>query len=732
MSERYQFVKHLTQGGQGSICLYEDTQNNNVQVVLKTCVDMTENNQKRFFREAETMKLLKHPHLVDYIDFLQNPSRIVMEYLPGGNLAEKIAKEGKLFWRDAVAITLQVLEGLRALHEKNIIHRDIKPANILFTSIGTIKLGDFGVVKSNTIFMEQLTVPEAVIKPGTILYAPPEFFSPDSGCDQRSDIYSLGVTLYEMITGKQPFVQNNDSSLNCIASMIAIINGNYLPVGHYVADLPDGVGTVLKKMMSVQMEDRYSSLMPLKQAIEALISESVMATTNSDPLALLCKDVGGHETLWAREEFAEIPAPEQLKYFYEIKTSLAFMPEWRKNMALPNLLRFALKYGKWKDACEISAELYRADEPRHQHLLAVSRRIENGGGFRKDWYFEVREKVRSRVWPEKTFQCQKCQKSFDENDVKQNRVFFMPEIYCQGCLLHSGVDFVGYKLSQVPVAKDTLGTYYLAISQNQQPYLIHKVPWERGKIPMRAAQNIIERYKRGILLAAKLKGSPWVLSINNPYPLEDRYNTYFFLDYRPSRKLVHFSRKQTHSFSLSKAYILAEILRGLEMLKATGAIHRYISPQQINIDFQGDVWLSGFSLAKFDDHSSDDWVELTMDLSGVRIGNPYYMAPEAFKGMKYADHRSDLWSFGALAYQILTGESLFKETKADILQVRRSKVAYTPICDVADNTPVKFARLIDKCLEEAPDKRYHDAGTLLGEMAREITDFYQFIKTQKK
>lgn len=733
VKDRYQFVKEITQGGQGTISLYQDTVNNR-PVIIKTSVDMTETNLKRFLREAETMKSIRHPNLVEYIDFLENPPRIVMEYLTGGNLKEKIKKESKIPWREAIDIILQVSNGLSALHDKGIIHRDIKPANILFANTGKIKLGDFGVVKAESLFMEQLTVAESLVKPGTILYAPPEFFSPDIQCDLRADIYSLGVTFYEMVTGQQPFSQPSDLPVHnvILSAMIAIINGTYPAPQKYLSDLPEEVVAIIKKMMSVQMEDRYESLGTLRKDLEHLLAEEVLSLTTTDPLVLLGKNLGLGEIGWAQEELVQNPSAEQLKYFLEVKTSLNFMPGWRRNVAIPTLLKFALRYGKWKDACELSAIINKTNSPFHEHLLAVAKRIQNGGNIAQDWYFEAKEKVKARVWPEEEFQCKHCQKVFTRKDVNENKVFFLPDIYCQDCLLKTGKDFAGYKLSQIPVSKDTLGTFFLAISQAQsRPYILHRIPWERSKIPTKVAQNIIERYKRGILVASRLRGANWILSINNPYPLEDKYHTYFFLDYRPSRRLVHFTRKQNSNFSTAKAYILLEILRALELLKATGAIHRYIAPHNINIDFDGSIWLGGFNLAKFDEHTDEDWVEVTMDLSGVRIGNPYYMAPEQFKGMKYTDHRSDLWAWAAVGYQLLTGTSLFKETKTDILQMRRTKLNFTPIRQISENTPEKYAAMLEKCLSENPEARYSDAGVLLGDMTKEISDWYHVIKNQK-
>ena len=117
----------------------------------------------------------------------------------------------------------------------------------------------------------------------------------------------------------------------------------------------------------------------------------------------------------------------------------------------------------------------------------------------------------------------------------------------------------------------------------------------------------------------------------------------------------------------------------------------------------------------------------------MRVGNPYYMAPEQFnQGLKASNHRSDLWSFAAVAYKLITDQAVFSQGHQEIREARFHPIHYRPIRELAANTPEKFSRFIESCLHEDPEKRYANASVLLGDMLKEINQLYQFIQQQKK
>lgn len=737
---KYRHLKPISYGGRVIIELYQDTERD-VPVIVKQCnPDASQAAQERFCREARIMKRIQHPNLVSYYDFLDNPPSIVMEYLEGGNLEQRIKGVGKIPWLQAVDIVIQAASGLGALHAHQILHRDIKPANILFAKDGTIKVSDFGFAKTGALFTRQIT--RGGQRPGTILYSPPENWSPeaaDYGFEPCQDIYSLGVTFYEMVAGVHPFAGDGKASMFDL--MASTMKGDYVSPSRFAADLPDEVEAVIARMMALHPQDRYAATDELIAELSASKAdlEAIQAKLGSaDPFRLLKQLDVGH-IRWPQEEAAKSAPADKMQVFGELQSALKLLPKLRKKIALTYLLPFSIRHGMWQEACQFSSQMYEKNDIARQHLEFVARRVAGQGAIDNTWHTTAREAVRGRVWPEKEFVCKKCKAPVASDEIAHNRIFFLPDVLCQKCLPQASgqkLELFERELIQLPGEKDTLGDYFVAIAENGVPALVHRVPWARNKLPDMAAKKIVERYKRGIQVAAKLQGAPWVLSIGNYCPLEDGAYTYFFLDYRPSRPLKNFRLNlppaQKKSFSLAKAYVLVEILRGMELLHAAGAVHRYISPHNIYVDLHGQVWLGGFSLAKFDNNMQDeDWVGMTMDLSGVRVGNPYYMAPEQFKGMKYADHRSDLWSFAAVAYQLLTGEALFKEEKSDILQARQARLAYTPICEIASNTPEKLAAMIEKCLSEDPERRYPDASTLLRDMVQQIREFNELVQRQK-
>ena len=168
--------------------------------------------RERFIREAKTHSKLDHPNIVKFHDILKDPTSqnvfIVMEYVEGRTLSQMIGKEtGPIPFDRAYPIFKQVLDGIGYAHSQGVVHRDIKPSNIIITSSGRVKILDFGIARDET--GQTLTQSGTVI--GTLQYASPEQIKGER-VDQRSDIYSLGMTLYEMLSGRLPLEINTSTS----------------------------------------------------------------------------------------------------------------------------------------------------------------------------------------------------------------------------------------------------------------------------------------------------------------------------------------------------------------------------------------------------------------------------------------------------------------------------------------------------------------------------------------
>lgn len=201
---RYELLELIGVGGMADIYRARDIVEDRIVAVkiLKTEFAGSEEFLRRFRNESKAIALLSHPNIVKIYDvgFTDKVQFIVMEYVDGITLTDYIEQQGVLKWRDAVHFTIQILKALQHAHDRGIVHRDIKSSNIMLLSDGTIKVMDFGIARFNR--ENNKTMSEKTI--GSVHYISPEQARGDI-TDERSDIYSVGVALYEMLTGKKPF-----------------------------------------------------------------------------------------------------------------------------------------------------------------------------------------------------------------------------------------------------------------------------------------------------------------------------------------------------------------------------------------------------------------------------------------------------------------------------------------------------------------------------------------------
>ena len=201
---RYELLELIGVGGMADIYKARDITEDRVVAVkiLKTEFAASEDFMRRFRNESKAIALLSHPNIVKIYDvgFTEKLQFIVMEYIDGINLSEYISKQGVLKWKDVVHFTMQILKALQHAHDRGIVHRDIKPQNVMLLADGTIKVMDFGIARFNR--ETDKTMSEKAI--GSVHYISPEQARGDV-TDERSDIYSIGIMMYEMLTGKKPF-----------------------------------------------------------------------------------------------------------------------------------------------------------------------------------------------------------------------------------------------------------------------------------------------------------------------------------------------------------------------------------------------------------------------------------------------------------------------------------------------------------------------------------------------
>ena len=215
----------------------------------------------RFRNEFRAISLLNHPNIVQVYDvsFTNRIQCIVMEYIDGISLKEYIEQEKVIRWKEAVHFTIQILRGLQHAHDRGIVHRDIKPQNIMLLEDGTIKITDFGIARFSRSSTNTITT-KAI---GSVHYISPEQAS-GGNTDARADLYSIGVLLFEMLTGKLPFEADSPVSV----AILQIQSAPMLPTS-INPSIPKGLEEIIMKAMQKDVSKRYQSAAEMLRDIDS-------------------------------------------------------------------------------------------------------------------------------------------------------------------------------------------------------------------------------------------------------------------------------------------------------------------------------------------------------------------------------------------------------------------------------------------------------------------------------
>ncbi|MFC1628134.1 serine/threonine-protein kinase [Gemmatimonadota bacterium] len=262
--DRYKIVDKLGEGGMGSVWKAEDSKLNRL-VALKTLSPHLAEDveaRERFTREAQAASALNHPNITTIYDLLDADDQhfICMEYVEGKTLREMV-ESGRVGVKKAVDIILHAAEALEAAHRKGILHRDIKSANIMVSMEGNVKVMDFGLAHLEG--RSQLTRTGTTM--GTLAYSSPEQVT-GAPVDNRSEIYSLGVVFYELLTGILPFTAASEAE-----TLYAILNDEPQRISNLGLDLPKDVEAVVEQMLQKDPSRRYGSCEELIEDLQALI-----------------------------------------------------------------------------------------------------------------------------------------------------------------------------------------------------------------------------------------------------------------------------------------------------------------------------------------------------------------------------------------------------------------------------------------------------------------------------
>ena len=262
----YQILEKLGEGGMGVVYKALDTSlNRNVALkFLPPHLTSDPSLRKRFINEAQAASALDHPNICTIHEVNETEDDqlyICMAFYDGESLSQKI-KKGPLPFDESMKIFSQVAHGLMAAHDEKIIHRDIKPGNIVITEKGEAKIVDFGLA---TLAGEKMT--ESFSTKGTIAYMAPEIIRGQAG-DHRADIWSLGVVLFEMLTGQLPFKGDYPEPM-----MYTIVNEEPETLAQYITNVPESLQTVMDRLLKKDPEERYQSIQDILVDLKQFIIE---------------------------------------------------------------------------------------------------------------------------------------------------------------------------------------------------------------------------------------------------------------------------------------------------------------------------------------------------------------------------------------------------------------------------------------------------------------------------
>jgi len=323
---RYKVVRKLGAGGMANVYLAED-QELGRRVAIKILNDRHANDEQfveRFRREAKNAAALSHPNIVSIYDRgeAEGTYYIAMEYLDGRSLKELILSRGAAPLNVTIEYARQILSALRFAHRHGIVHRDIKPHNVLVDAEGRVKVTDFGIARAGT---SQMTEAGSIV--GTAQYLSPEQ-ARGTTVDQRSDLYSLGIMLYELLTGTLPF--NGDTPVEIAMKHLS---QTPVPPSQLRPELPHDVDLVLTRALAKDPDDRYQSAEEMDADLERLArGAAVSAETEESATQIIRAPTGPMSataaTMIVPPRYAKPVPPLPSPVYYDLEEPVHRRPIW--------------------------------------------------------------------------------------------------------------------------------------------------------------------------------------------------------------------------------------------------------------------------------------------------------------------------------------------------------------------------------------------------------------------
>ncbi|MBR5370504.1 MAG: Stk1 family PASTA domain-containing Ser/Thr kinase [Bacilli bacterium] len=270
INDRYEIIKSIGEGGMANVYLGHDTiLDRNVAIkILRGDLANDEKFVRRFQREALSASSLAHPNIVEMYDVGEDDGTyyIIMEYVEGKTLKQLLKKRGTLTLSEAIDIMSQLTDGMAHAHDSYIIHRDLKPQNIMIKDDGQIKITDFGIAMA--LNSTQLTQTNSVM--GSVHYLPPEQAS-GKGCTIKSDIYSMGIIFYELLSGSLPFKGDNavEIALKHMREPLPSLRENN-------SSIPQSIENIIKKATAKNPKNRYDSARSMHEDLLTALNDERM------------------------------------------------------------------------------------------------------------------------------------------------------------------------------------------------------------------------------------------------------------------------------------------------------------------------------------------------------------------------------------------------------------------------------------------------------------------------
>jgi serine/threonine protein kinase len=277
LANRYRIVERIGKGGMAEVYRGIDHVLER-EIAIKVLTERSDDVCRRFLLEAQSMARLNHPNIVAIYDVGvdRGVSYIILEFVRGTTMRE--IDRSKISFDDAITLTIQLLEALQYAHGQGIIHRDIKPGNLMIGQENTLKVMDFGLARRMSD-MSNLTQSGEIV--GTIAYLPPERFLGKSG-DRSSDLYSVGVLLYELLCGTLPFPQESG---DLVAAMYAHVNDRPRPPRMWNPRIPPTLDRIIMRLLDKEPARRYpdaSSLIADLKAVQTALQARIKAAPAGD------------------------------------------------------------------------------------------------------------------------------------------------------------------------------------------------------------------------------------------------------------------------------------------------------------------------------------------------------------------------------------------------------------------------------------------------------------------